>query len=123
MRHNVVILRGRSIGGLSCLRYDINEHSELGRGMFHGRRSHGGVIGSWLCISGSMVYIRDMYWCQCLRKCMAAVLLALTRLFSAYGHDIVLEETRRSILPCIIDDLQGFQPVQEDSSHDLNTKL
>lgn len=61
MRYNVVIIRGCfRLEGLSCLRYDINEHLELGKeDMFHGRRSQGGVIGAWLYISGPKVYILD----------------------------------------------------------------
>lgn len=91
MRYNVVILRGRfRLEGLSCLRYDINEHSELGRGdVFHGRRSHGGVIGSWLHISGPMVYILDLYGCQRLRKRMTGVFTSIAGHFKHMGMGLV----------------------------------
>jgi hypothetical protein len=78
----------------------------------------GGVMGSWVYISGPKVYILDMNGYQCLRKRMAGVLSALAWPFSAYGHGIGFGETRHLIPPDIIHDLQAFKP-----AHNLNMKL
>lgn len=92
--------------------------------MFHGRRSHRGVMGLWVYIFGPKVYILDLNGHQCLSAETHGRSFTNSgeAIFSIWAWDWFREtrygKTRYSTLPYIIDDSQAFQP-----AHNLNMKL